>query len=166
MLTKSEANKLKRFLEEFSWLVETYSKLDFKKASVSIDENLGETSEVRKAIGIYESDNPNIHFLTGVLPSLFLDDTLFRTNDDIAEFASAVLGLDIPRYYKKSKYEIIGHIVCETNKLNEKELDKLVAALSRLVNNEIGKKLLAKKKKDGSFSWNKMIQDLIMEDLS
>jgi hypothetical protein len=158
-----EIKKLKRFLEEFSWLMETYSKVDLKKAAQLIDESLGETSEVRKAIGVYESDNPNIHFLAGVLPSLFLDESLFKINDDIAEFASAVLKLNIPRHHKKSKHEIIGHIVCETNKLNEKELDKLVRALSLIVNDEKGKKILAEKKKDESFSWNDMIQSLIKE---
>ena len=162
-LTKQEINKLKRFLEEFSWLMETYSTVDLKKASFLIDESLGETSAVRKAVGIYESKNPNINFLTGVLPSLFLDQSLFRTNDDIAEFASVVLKLDIPRHHKKSKHEIIGHIVCETNKLNEKGLDKLVRALSLLVNDDKGKEILVKKKKDGSFSWNEMIQTLIEE---
>ncbi|PKD40452.1 hypothetical protein CWO84_09935 [Methylomonas sp. Kb3] len=160
MLSKQEILKLKRFLEEFSWLMDTYSKIDLKKASLLIDESLGETSELRKAVGSYESKNPNIQFLTGVLPSLFLDDSLFRTNDDIAEFASTVLKLEIPRHHKKSKYEIIGHIVCETNKLNEKELGNLVGALSLLVNDEKGKEILAKKKKDDSFSWNEMIQTL------
>ena len=163
MVTKTEIKKLKRFIEEFSWLMDTYSKLDLKKASLLIDESLGETSEVRKAVGVYESENPNINFLTGVLPSLFLDESLFRTNEDIADFASAVLKVNIPRHHKKSKYEIIGHIVCETNKLNEKGLDKLVCALSLLVNDEKGKEMLAKKKKDESFSWNEMIQSLNKE---
>jgi len=163
MLTKQEIRKLKRFLEEFSWLMDTYSKVDLKKASLLIDESLEETSEVRKAVGNYESKNPNIQFLTGVLPSLFLDESLFRTNDEIAEFASAILKLDIPRHHKKSKYEIIGHVVCETNKLNEKGLDKLVRALSLLVNDEKRKVILTKKKKDGTFSWNEMIQTLIKD---
>jgi hypothetical protein len=163
MLSKTEINKIKRFLEELSWLMDTYSKIDLKNAALLINESLGETSEVRKAVGLYESDNPNIHFLIGVLPPLFLDESLFRTNDDIAEFASAVLNLSIPRHYKKSKYEIIGHIVCETNNLNEKGFDKLVRALSLIVNDDKKKQLLAEKKKDKSFSWNEMIQTMIQE---
>ncbi|MCP4696796.1 MAG: hypothetical protein GY862_08095 [Gammaproteobacteria bacterium] len=163
MLSKQETQKLKRFLEEFSWLMDTYSKVDFKKASELIDESLRKTLEVRKAVGVYESKNPNTQFLTGVLPSLFLDESLFRTNDDIAEFASAVLKLKISRHNKKSKHEIIGLIVCETNRLNEKELDKLVQALSLLVNDEKGKKILVEKKKNSSFGWNEMIQSLIKD---
>lgn len=163
MLSKLEAKKIKRFLEEFSWLMETYSNIDLKKASSLIDESLGETSKARKAVGVYESANPNINFLTGVLPSLFLDTSLFKTNDEIAEFANIVLKIDIPSPHKKSKHEIIGHIVCKTNKLNEKGLDKLVRALSLLVNDETRKKILVKKKKDGTFGWNDIIQSLIKD---
>lgn len=163
MLTKQEVKKLKRFLEEFSWLMDTYSKLDLKKASLFIDETMGDTSQVRKAVGGYEAKNPNIKFLTGVLPSLLLDDSLFKTNDDIAEFASSVLRVEIPRHYKKSKFEIIGHIVCETNSLNENGLDNLVRALSLLVNDDRGKEVIEKKKSDNSFSWNEMIQTLTKE---
>jgi hypothetical protein len=162
-MTKQEILKLKRFIEELAWLMDTYSKIDLKKASKLIDESLGETSEVRKAMGAYESNNPNIHFLIGVLPSLFLDESLFRTNDDIADFASDILEVNIPRHQKKSKYEIIGHIVCETSRINEKGLDRLVRALSVLVNDEKGKRIIAEKKKDSSFSWNDVIQGLIRE---
>jgi len=161
MLSKQEINKLKRFLEEFSWLMDTYSNVNLRAASKLIDESLNETSRMRKAVGVYESKNPNVHFLTGILPSLFLDQMLFKTNDDIAEFASTVLKLDIPRHYKKSKYEIIGHIVCGANKLDDKALDKLVRVLSLLINNDKEKKKLALKKKDESFSWNEVIQSLI-----
>jgi hypothetical protein len=163
MLSKQEITKLKRFLEEFSWLTETYSSVDFKKASLLIDDSLGETSEVRRAVGGYESKNPNINFLAGVLPTLFLDNSLFRTNDDIADFARAVLKLTIPRHHKKSKYEIIGHIVCETSKLDEGTLDKLVRALALLVNDDERKKVLVKKKNDKTFTWNEVIQNLIRE---
>jgi hypothetical protein len=163
-MTKQEILKLKRFIEELAWLMESYSKIDLKKAAMLIDESIGETSEVRKAMGAYESQNPNIHFLIGVLPSLFLDESIFKTNDDIADFAADILEVNIPRHQKKSKYEIIGHIVCETSRINEKRLDKLVRALSVLINDEKGKKIIAERKRDNSsFSWNDMIQSLIKE---
>lgn len=164
MITKNEAKKIKRFLEEFAWLMDNYSSVDLKKASALISESVSDTNELRKVVGDYESPNPNKHFLTGVLPSLFMDSILFPSNDDIAMFASSVLNLDIPRYYKKSKYEIIGHIVCEANSLNDKGLDNLVNALSLLLKDDNRKKILNQRRNTNDFNWNNIIQTLTSEN--
>lgn len=163
MISKNEAKKIKRFLEEFAWLMDNYSSVDLKKASALISETVGETNEIRKVVGSYESPNPNKHFLTGALPSLFMDSSLFPTNDDIAMFATSVLKLEIPRYHKKSKYEIIGHIVCEANSLDDKGLEKLVKALGVLLGDEHRKVLLSQKQRTTNFNWNHIIQSLTSE---
>lgn len=160
MITKTEAKKIKNFLEEFSWLMESYSKVDLTKAANLIDESLGETAAVRKLVSEYESPNPNKQFLIGVLPSLLNDTSVFPKNKDIANFAITVLKLSIPQHHKKSKYEIIGHIVCETSNLDEKGLEKLVKALSHIAKDDKKKEKIAERRRQNRFSWNEIIQEL------
>lgn len=161
-VNKDELLKLRRFLEEFSWLMSDYSKMDFRKIANSINSSYIETSELRNAVGNYEVSNPNVHFLTGVLPTLFLDDSIFKTNEEIAEFSESVLDIKIPGYDKKSKFEIIGRIVCETSTFNKEEkLYKLVEALKVLLGDIDKKERLMKYKRNDSFSWNYIIQDLV-----
>lgn len=163
MMTKTEIKKIKRFLEEFSWLLERYSSVDLKNAINFIDNPNPNINSVRKIVGNYESPNPNLHFLTGVLPSLFMDTSLFKNNEDIAHFSKSVLRVEIPRAHKKSKYEIIGHIVCETNNLDDRGLDKLVKALSLIVSDDSKKNQVANRKQSSSYDWNEMIQELTKE---
>src|SRR5688500_10224881 len=110
---KSRDRKADRFVEELSWLLGSYSSLGLGSLSeVLRRQSSGATAPT--AIGGYASANPNNQFLVGALPRVFMDETLFPTNEDIAQFAQSVMELRIPRFAKKSKYEIIGHIVCET----------------------------------------------------
>jgi len=148
------------FLEELSWLMTTYSDLDFGALSNLVEKRIGEGFEAKAAIGGHISSNPNKHFLVGVLPRLFNDSYLFPTNEDIAQFALSVMDLNISRYHKISKYEIIGHIVCETDSLNDDKLSKLVKALSKLAEGDERTKNLIKKRKEENFGWNAIIQEI------
>lgn len=89
-----------------------------------------------------------------------MDETLFPTNEDVAQFAESVMALRIPRYGKKSKYEIIGHIVCETDALNDQKLAKLVSALAALADGDDRTKRLIRERKEQQFEWNAIIQEL------
>lgn len=160
MLRKNEVTKIKKLLEELSWIMTEYSASDLMKLYKTIDSSVVSTKDISETIG-YKPENPNKHFLTGALPTLFLDQELFKTNDEIALFAEQVIGVKIPRYHKKSKYEIIGHIVCEANSLNDFGLKKIVKALERIVTDESKKKSIYNKKNNSTtFSWNEVIQDL------
>ena len=110
----------------------------------------------------YESEDPNKHFLIGVLPRLFQDKALFPINDDIVEFANTALGLYISKSSRKrSRYKIIGNVICEADSLDEFKLTSLVRALEKLVGNkDILNKTIARKKL-GDFSWNETIQELL-----
>ncbi len=164
MLKKNEVTKIKKLIEELSWIMTEYSATDLMKVYNVLDSSSGLTNEISETIG-YKPENPNKHFLTGALPSLFLDLNLFKTNDDIALFSEQVIGVKIPRYHKKSKYEIIGHIVCEANSLDDLGLKKIVKALEKIVSDETRKKYIYNKKNNSStFNWNEVIQDL-NEDL-
>jgi hypothetical protein len=154
--------RLQRFFEELSWLLSSNSGLDFKSLPSSISSVFEKNHRSKEAVGGYVSSNPNKHFLVGVLPRLFTDSSIFPTNDDIAEFAQSVMNVSIPRFHKKSRYELIGHIVCQTDSLDDNSLDKLAKALEVLVKNEDSAKALVINRKS-QFGWNDVIQSLVSE---
>jgi hypothetical protein len=152
--------KLFMFLEELSWLLSSYSDLNLKTAVRDIRNRLFHEFDAASAVGSYASPNPNKQFLVGVLPRVLNDEALFPTNEDISEFALSVMKVRIPRYHKKSKYELIGHIVCQTNELDERGLSKLVHALAVLTGGDEKVRKLIKQRKDQNFGWNAIIQEL------
>jgi hypothetical protein len=163
----SEEAKIKYaidFLEELSWLFESKKKLDLSNVSELLRRRLSPAESVVSGADNYVSPNPNIHYLIGILPRLFQDDKLFSKNDDIADFARDVLGINISRVEKRSKYELIGLIVCETNELNDVELDSMVKALAHIAGNTKKLDLMAKAKTSTGFSWNEAIRKLANQD--
>lgn len=110
----------------------------------------------------YQSSDPNKHFLIGALPRLLLDRDLFPSNDDIVDFATAALRLEM-KVEKRARFEIIGKIVCETDQLDEKQLTDLVRALERLVGDTERLAIMVERKRSGSFSWNETLQDLLRQ---
>jgi hypothetical protein len=161
----SDPKKLKKAsmaLDEFVWLLRG-SKLDTlidaaRLLSVLAQEQHEAESNIAKT---YQSEDPNKHFLIGVLPRLFQDRNLFPQNEDIVDFAASALRLNMSRSEKRSRYEIIGKVICETDSLDEQQLTDLVKALEVLSSNSDKLELMAEKKKSGSFSWNETIQELI-----
>jgi hypothetical protein len=154
-----ESQKAQRFLEELSWLLDNYSTLDLKTLAATLQAH-GGGATATAAVGEYASANPNKQFLVGALPRVFTDESLFPTNEDIAQFAESVMDLRILRYGKKSKYEIIGHIVCETDRLDDRKLAKLVSALAALADGDDRTKRLIRQRKEQHFEWNAIIQEL------
>ncbi len=149
-----------KFLEELSWLLESRRDLNLKSV-VSYLNNLASEHEVIHDISEgYKSPNPNKHFLIGVLPRLFQDKNLFPTNESIINFAQEVLNVKISRAGKRSRYEIIGRIVCETEALNDNKLSSLVKALSQIINSDEKLEEFRKERKNTDFSWNQTIQRL------
>jgi hypothetical protein len=148
-------------LDELVWSLQGLKIEQIKEAAdllrISVEQS-GHTSAVAKG---YQSIDPNKHFLIGILPRLFQDHLLFPQNEDIADFAGTALGLQMSRAEKRSRYEIIGKVVCETDQLDELRLTTLVKALEKLVGNKEKLAQMAEKKRAGSFSWNETIQDLL-----
>ena len=101
-----------------------------------------------------KSPNPNKHFLIGVLPKLFQDSRLFPTNESIKNFAEDILRINISRFGKRSKYELIGLIVCQTESLSDVNLSKLVTALSQITGNEEKLNKIREERQKINFSWN------------
>ena len=152
--------KIKAFIEELSWLLAAYSNVDFKAMPDTIRRYFSIFTKESIVMRQYISDNPNQHILVGVLPSVLNDESLFVTNEDIAQFAKTVMKVNLRRYGKKSRYELIGTVVCETNKLNDFELTELVKALSVLASKKDKAKRLIVKRREENYGWNVIIQEL------
>lgn len=148
------------FIEELSWLLDSKRKLKLGDIPFILRNQLQTQSSVVGAAKKYASPNPNIHYLIGVLPRLFQDKNIFPKNEDIASFANDVLGVDITRIDKRSKYELIGMIVCKCNELDDAKLEEMVDALA-LITGSIEKiKRLTEERKTTGFSWNETIRKL------
>lgn len=160
---RSDPKTLARFIEELSWLLNTYSDLDFRALDHFVHAKPVTVSRPRtQRVSRKLPRNPNIHLLVGMLPGMFVDERLFPTNEDIAEFASSALGVVIPRWQKKSKFELIGHIVCTANGLKDNALENLVSALTEVTGEEETRKAIESKRQQG-LSWNEVIQTLLKD---
>ncbi len=148
-------------LDELIWTLQSIKVDSLRSAAKALHERLDGAGVFENVGGNYKSSDPNKHFLIGVLPRLFQDKKLFPQNEDIVDFAADVLGLSMSRTQKRSRYEIIGRVVVETDQLSDKRLSLLVKALERLVGDKERLSEMAKKKFEGSFSWNETIQELL-----
>lgn len=160
-MNKTQRIELKKaidFVEELSWLLESKKNIKLQDVPSLLRELLDGPSSAQTVGNKYTSLNPNIHFLIGVLPRLFQDEQLFPTNGSIINFAEDVLGISISRQKNRSKYELIGLIVCETDKLSDKMLDNLVGALAQITGNEEKLNKVRDAQKNNNFSWNETIQ--------
>lgn len=148
-------------LDELVWALQAIKIDQVKEAADLLRDSIVQHAPVSAVAKGYQSVDPNKHFLIGVLPRLFQDRLLFPQNEDIAEFAATALGLQMNRAEKRSRYEIIGKVVCETDQLDEVQLTSLVTALEKLVGDKEKLAQMAEKKRAGSFSWNETIQELL-----
>lgn len=163
MMNKNNQTTIKKainFIEELSWLLDSRKGMDLKSVVSILQDTMQEQNTMQNFAKEYRSPNPNKHFLIGVLPKLFQDTRLFPVNESIATFAQEILKINISRYEKRSKYELIGLIVCETESLSDEKLSKLVDALSQITGSEEKLEKFREERKNVNFSWNETIQKL------
>lgn len=158
--TFGNIQKASMALDDLVWALESVKLQSLREAAELLRIRASLSPEFVSAPHV-RSQDPNKQFLIGVLPRLFQDKELFPQNEDIADFANAALRLDMSRTEKRSRYEIIGKVVCETDLLGEKRLTLLVTALEKLLGNKEQLAQMKEKKRTGSFSWNETIQDLL-----
>lgn len=159
----SEDTKIKYaidLIEELSWLLDSKKNLKLSEIPTLLRNKLDSQERVSGSADKYISPNPNIHYLIGILPRLFQDTKLFSSNEEIADFAKEVLKINISRVEKRSKYELIGLIICETDMLDDKKLDNLVKSLGIITGSRDKIKSLANEKSSIGFSWNETIRKL------
>lgn len=156
---KLKINEVANFLEELSWLLEKKRTLPLKEIS-SYLRDIENINEYPLKLSSKNDDNKHSRFLVGVLPSLFLDEELFKSRDEILDFAETVLYLPISRSGKRSRTEYIGWIVCEVAKMNDSRLFELVSELENIISDDYKIKEVKKAKKEPNFSWNDTIKKL------
>lgn len=159
---KNDSAKATRFLEELSWLFQSLGDIDTKLIAKALAEATKQRT-VRDRFASFASPNPNIHSLVGILPLVLRDESLFPTNGSIAEFATSALGLQMQRWEKKSKFELIGEIVCNAIDLDDGELSKLVEALTVLAHGDSSAKAIVVNAHTSKRSWNEIIQSLLIQ---
>ena len=131
-----------------------YAKIGFQVSELFGDENTLLRNDYVNA------EHNNIRSLVGIFPELFQNRKLFPTNQSIIAFANEVLQMKINPSKNRSKTEIIGEIVCTSYNLTSLELEKVVNALNKMVNNDKIVKSVNEMKNEATFSWNEIIQKL------
>jgi hypothetical protein len=153
-----------RFIQELSWLLSSYEDLDFKALGALTDQ-LTIVQRANSNLRTHSANRaPTVQLLVGIVPSLLTDDRLFPTNEDVIEFSRLALGITIPRWHKKSKYELIGHIVCSTEHADPKRLQRLVNALGDLMDDKGETRRALEVQRQSGLSWNEVIQKLLSRD--
>ncbi len=154
--------KLINFFEELGWLIDSNKELNFKNAS--------KLFKISRNVIIRDSESNNkinlTYSLIGVLPSLLKDEEIFQNNYQLVQFAEEVLSLNITRWGKRSRNEIIGLIICEVEDVNKARLDLLIKWADGIIKNKNRVKVLQSNAKNSGhlFSWNETIQKLFGED--
>ena len=95
-----------------------------------------------------------------------MDESIFPSNEDIAEFSETALKITIPRWQKKAKFELVGHIVCHAVKLDDLQVANLVRALTLIVDGENAARQILTSRKEQGLSWNEVIQNLLARAMS
>jgi hypothetical protein len=162
-MEKSKKNKLNQainFIEELSWLIERKKdkEISLKEISNLLRELIETQTNHSSRLFVNSKENKsNSHYLVGVLPELFQDEELFKSTEELLDFAETVLQLSVSRASKRSRTEYIGWIICEITKLNDNQLYFLVNALEKIVGSDIKIKQMKEAKKKPNFSWNETI---------
>jgi len=145
------------FIEELAWLLDSYYTPEFGH-DLSWFARSGKLSASDSEE--FTPANPNIAFLVGALPGLFMNRRLFPRNEDIANFAEKVLKLNVTRTEKRSQYELVGLIVCEVLRVDDSKLSAVVRELKQYVSTK------GPKRARDAMGWNEVIRHLTGEATS
>lgn len=141
---KTRINATADFLEEFSWFIKKWDTMSLKDTVKLLRSAAFDTKSKAES-------------LVGILPSLFLDEELFKSREDMLDFAESVLNIEIKRG-NKSRNEYIGIIVCKVAKCDDENLSDMVAALEDIAADKEKIRQVKKAKAEPNFSWNDTIK--------
>lgn len=147
-------------LDDVIWAIQSLKLDNLRDAAAFLHAASTETSTPDLRADRKMGANPNQGYLIGVLPTLFQDRNLFPQNEDIIAFSKSALGIEMNPSSNRSRYEIIGRVVCETAQLKDAALSDLVAALADLTGSKQKMAEIAKKRETSGFSWNIAIQEM------
>ncbi|MFZ6846033.1 hypothetical protein [Undibacterium sp. RuTC16W] len=177
MTSRNDSNQKRKrvaeaisFIEELFWLLDskqTHSSLqDLREFLVDVryevnQENKLQSRKLETATNSFRSSDPNKHLLIGILPNLFQNLDIFPTNKDIAEFTHEVLDVLVSRFEKRSRYELIGLVICKINEFEQNRIYDLVSKLTAIVESDSNIERIANEKRENKyFSWNDTIKRL------
>lgn len=150
-----------RFVEELSWLLTSYSDLDFQGLA-GISSNIISSNKKIEYNNVSEKSEP-VKLLVGVLPNFLIQTEFFPSNEDVVDFAQSALGITITRWQKRSRYELIGNIVVHTNEASPEKVNNLMKVLDMVLNDRVHVKARLRQVKDSGRSWNEVIQSILSE---
>lgn len=161
-MSKKELKDLFNLMEEFSWIISKYKTIDFKQIQSNLislvqEEEKSSLTNFQR----YRDQDANKNYLIGVLPKFFQDKELFEKNSDLSDFAEC-LDIHLRNPEKKSRYEIIGTILCVLSEMDEKYLEKFVRAIELMLVNEnlLNNIKHMKSIRSETYSWNEVIKAL------
>lgn len=168
MRNRNDLNKFFNFLEEFSWLIESYKGTDLKKNIQFLRDNAAtHENEItnNKFIRFNNNEysfNSSTQYLVGVLPKLLKDVVLFPNNESIIQFANDTLDLNISPKGKRSRIEMIGKIVCEVDNMSSDKYEWFSTQLKSIIDSSSGiERLRTEVNNNNITNWNDMIRKLV-----
>lgn len=159
---RSDPRELSRFIEELSWFLKSFEDIDYNALSDfgrEMEFFHSSSQRLRKKV----RGGRNAVVLVGILPDFLMDTTLFPSNEGIVEFAEAALGLPINRWQKKSRYEIIGQIVCHTNDASPNKVRVLSELIEDMQDNKTSLRKAIETNREQGHSWSEVIGRLYNE---
>lgn len=153
---RSDPKELARFVEELSWLLKSFEDIDYNALSNfgrQTEFLLSNSEKFRRSSSIDQS----AIVLVGILPNFLMDTKLFPANEGIVEFAEAALGLSLKRWQKKSRYEIIGQIVCHTNEASPEKIAQLSEIIGEMHDNRTSIRNVIETNREQGRSWSEVI---------
>lgn len=159
---KRSPTKALNFLEELLWVFERFGISQAKEYVNEVKKELNSVKYSNFSLDEFTPKNPNQLFLIGILPTIFTNTDLFSSNKELAEFSKEILNIDIPRWNKQSRNEIIGQIICSISIADDVQLETIALALKKLQSDNIDTdKFLKIKIQEEKKSWNEIIQILV-----
>ncbi|MGJ1417079.1 hypothetical protein [Sphingobacterium multivorum] len=160
-MNKNKINQIANYLEELSWLMDSNRTVSFKDISDLIrDLSYERNNYAHFNINSIKNEQSGKTFLVGILPKVLQDLEMFKSNNDMLDFAEQVLQLKPSRAAKRSRTEYIGWIVCEVSNTESERLDDLYKQLRLLLDDKNVISKIKKAKENADFSWNDVISNL------
>ncbi|WP_424682711.1 hypothetical protein [Frateuria sp. YIM B11624] len=164
--TRSEtevALKTLDLLQELVWAIRSREANELSSGvsylrNLTLQEKLEKRKPEKKASLVERRSD--LKALVGSLPLVLADAELFPSNEDIAKFAQEALRIQISRWEKRSRYEMIGMLVMESMSASPARLREVAGLLNRISEESDSMDEIKRSARQTGFSWNEAIRKL------
>lgn len=150
-------------LQELIWAIRSRESTELSEG-VSYLRNLANTekairrkTEKKMVSGGRQGD---LKALVGSMSLVLADTELFPANENIAKFAGEALQIQISRWEKRSRYEMIGMLIMESINASPERLRDVGNLLNKISNESDSMDIIKKSSRQVGFSWNEAIRSL------